>query len=437
MEIKEGSKVRIKVKGNFYEGIVMPKTKQSKENVLVIKLQNGYNVGFDTDDIEDIEILQESHKIAYLPKEIEFSKVEGRKSISIIGCGGTIASRVEYRTGAVIAAFSPDDLILSFPELREIANIDGRKIFDLMSEDMTSHHWKIIAEEVYKEIKKDVDAVILTHGTDTMHFTSAALSFALQNLSIPIILVGAQRSSDRPSSDNYLNLLSASYFAVNSNVSEVLVCMHGATNDDYCYLHRGTRVRKMHTSRRDAFKSINSLPLAKVDYFEKKIEYLLDNYKTVDKSRKVELINDFNENVGLIYVFPNIKPEFISSLSKFFDGIVLAVTGLGHVPVNYNKNPFTKSILNEIKNLIDSNIPVVVAPQTFYGRLNLKVYAPGRLLLETNIIGDDMDWLPEVAFVKLSWALAQTKDMKRIREIMYTNYANEFSLTTDVRNFYY
>ncbi|MEM5874594.1 MAG: Glu-tRNA(Gln) amidotransferase subunit GatD [Candidatus Aenigmatarchaeota archaeon] len=435
VEIKEGEKVRIKVNGNYYEGIVMPKTKQSKENILVLKLPNGYNVGFDVKEIEEIITLGEKYEIKYLPREVKFEKIEGKPNISILGCGGTIASRVEYKTGAVIATFSPADLISHFPELGNIANINGRKIFDLMSEDMTPYHWKIISEEVYKEIKEGYDGVILTHGTDTMHFTSAALSFALQDLSIPVILVGSQRSSDRPSSDNYLNLLSAAYFIANSNASEVLVCMHSSTNDDSCFLHRGTRVRKMHTSRRDAFKSINSLPLAQVNYFNKGIKYFLNDYKKVDKNREVKLANDFNPNVCLIHVFPNIKPEFISSLSKLFDGVVLAVTGLGHVPTNYNNNPFTKSIINEIKNLIDSNIPVVIAPQTFYGRLNLKVYAPGRILLETGVIGDGLDWLPEVAFVKLSWVLAQTKNMKKIEEMMHTNYANEFSIVSDVRNF--
>jgi len=434
--MEPGNKIEVILKNKAkLTGILMPKTKYSRENTLVIKLENGYNIGLDKEEIEEIKVLEKFKEIEYIPKDIEFEKSKNKPNINILGCGGTIASRVEYETGAVISKFSPDDLILSFPELKEISNIDGRKLFDVMSEDMNQKIWEIIAEEVYKEIKNNVDGIIITHGTDTMHYTSAALSFALRNLNIPVIITGAQRSSDRGSSDNYLNLLSAAFACVNSNIAEVLVCMHGSTNDTFCFLHRGTRVRKMHTSRRDTFKSINSLPLAKVFYFEKRIEYLTNDFVKVDKNRKVELINKFNENVALIYIYPGIKPEFISSLSKFFEGVVFAVTGLGHVPTNLTNNPFTRPIINEIKQLIDSNIPVVLAPQTLYGRLNLDVYAPGRVLKEIGVIGDKKDWLPEVAFVKLSWVLAQTKNMNKINEMMNNNYCNEFSERTDVRYF--
>jgi glutamyl-tRNA(Gln) amidotransferase subunit D len=425
--IEIGDEIEIIKAGVKYQGILMPRIELGDPSNLVIKLSNGYNIGIKFDKNVKVKLLRKGEPIKFVPLEAKVEIDPTKPTVSILGCGGTIAARVEYKTGAVFAAFSPNDLLFSFPKLKEIANVEGRKLFDLMSEDMTPFHWSIIAKEVAEEIKNGVDGVVLMHGTDTMHYTSAALSFALQNLPVPVVLVGAQRSSDRGSSDNYVNLISSVLTATKSNIAEVTICMHGSTSDDFCFVHQGTRVRKMHTSRRDTFKSINALPYAKVWHENRKIEYLRNDFKKVDKSRKLKLANKFHPDVGLIYIHPAIKPEFIASLSKFYDGIVLAVTGLGHVPTNLSKDRFTKSIIPSIKSLIDSGIPVVVAPQTLYGRLNLSVYAPQRILKSVGVIGDHMDWLPETAFVKLSWVLAQTRNMKRVRELMLTNVAGEIS----------
>ena len=433
--ISIGDKVRIIKDNKTYEGILLPRIEFGDSNCIVIKLDNGYNIGLKYTKDTKLELLQKGKPIEIVHKTHELEKDESKPVVSILGCGGTIASRIEYRTGGVIATFTPADLIDSFPEIKELANINSRKLFNLMSEDMTPHHWSIIAEEVANEIKHSCDGVILMHGTDTMHYTSAALSFALQNLPVPVILVGAQRSSDRGSSDNYVNLICSILAATKSNIAEVMVCMHGSQSDDFCLLHQGNRVRKMHTSRRDTFRSINALPYAKVWYENRKIEYIREDFRKVDKSRKLELVNKFNPNVGLVYIHPAIKPEFISSLSNFYDGVVLAVTGLGHVPTNLTNDKFTKSLIPAIKSLIDSGIPVVVAPQTLYGRLNLNVYAPQRILKSIGVIGDGADWLPEVAFVKLSWALGQSKSMDKIKEIMMKNVAGEISDRTNVDYF--
>jgi len=270
-----------------------------------------------------------------------------------------------------------------------------------------------------------VDGVVLMHGTDTMHYTSAALSFMLQNLPVPVVLVGAQRSSDRGSSDNLVNLVSA-VVAATSDIAEVSVCMHGSMSDDFCYIHPGYKVRKLHSSRRDAFQTINEVPFAKIWYRERKIEYLREDFNKRDK-RPVKLNDRLNPNVGLIYIYPGIKPEFIESLSKFYEGIVIAGTGLGHIPTNPFNNKFTRSIVPSIKNLIDSGIPVVIAPQTIFGRINMNVYTAGRVLEKIGIIGNYCDWTAECALVKLMFVLGQTKDMNKIRELMLTNIVGEIS----------
>lgn len=425
-KIKIGDKVKILKKNLSYEGILMPKIELGDPSCLVIKLGNGYNIGIKFEKEVKISRIEKGKPIKFRPAKIIAKKDPEKPTVSILGCGGTIAARVEYTTGAVFPAFSPGDLLLSFPELKEVANIQGRKVFDLLSEDMTPFHWQIIAREVAKEIKKKVDGIVLMHGTDTMHYTSAALSFMLQNLPVPAVLVGAQRSSDRGSSDNAMNLLSSVLTAAKSDIAEVAVCMHGSMSDDFCFVNPGTKVRKLHSSRRDAFQTVNALPYAKVWYLEKKIEYLREDFNRRGK-RTVKLDDKINPNVGIVYIHPGIKPEFIESLTKFYEGIVIAGTGLGHVPTNPFNDKFTQSLIPSLKRLIDSGIPVVIAPQTIFGRLDMNVYTAGRLLNEIGVIGNYCDWLPETAFVKLMWVLGHTKDMNKIKELMLKNIGGEIS----------
>jgi len=433
-KIKVGDRVRIFKKGNKYEGLLMPRIELGDSSSIVIKLDNGYNTGIKFEKGDKIKLLKKGRAIKFRSARIRLVKDTHKPTVSILGAGGTIASRIEYKTGAVFPAFSPADLLLSFPELKEITNIKGRKLFDLFSEDISPLHWQIIAKEVAKEMKKKIDGIVLMHGTDTMHYTSAALSFMLQNLPVPVVLVGAQRSSDRGSSDNAINLLSSVLTAAQSDVAEVTVCMHGNMSDDFCYVHSGVKVRKMHTSRRDTFRSINVLPYAKVWYSERKIEYLREDFRRRGKG-KVKLDDKINPNVGLIHAHPGIKPEFVENLSNFYDGVVIAGTGLGHVPTNPRGDKFVKGLIPSLKRLIDSGIPVVIAPQTIYGRLQMNVYETGRLLNRTGVIGHNCDWTPETALVKLMFVLGKTKNMEKIRELMLTNMIGEISERSEVKTF--
>ncbi|MEM3030500.1 MAG: Glu-tRNA(Gln) amidotransferase subunit GatD, partial [Candidatus Micrarchaeia archaeon] len=346
--------------------------------------------------------------------------------ISILGCGGTIASRVEYATGAAFPAFSPGDLLLAFPELRGLASFSGRKLFDLLSEDMTPAHWQAVAREVAKEIRSGAQGIVLMHGTDTMGYTAAALSFMLRNLPVPVVLVGSMRSSDRGSSDNAMNLV-CSVIAAKSDCAEVGVCMHATLNDDYCFLHRGTKVRKLHTSRRDAFKSVNARPLARVWYRERKFEGMSD-YRKRDEKRQLELDDRINPRVGLIWVHPGISPKFVAKLADYYDGVVFAGTGLeSALPTNPFGDKLAVSLVPALKSLIASGVAVVLAPQTLFGRINLNVYTTGRTLKALGAIGDGCDWLPETALAKLAWVLGHTRELKKVEEMMLTNYAGEMS----------
>ncbi|MDD5022749.1 MAG: Glu-tRNA(Gln) amidotransferase subunit GatD [Candidatus ainarchaeum sp.] len=412
--ISLGDRISVKKGKNSFEGILMPRA--GEKEIIVLKLDNGYNIGIDPKDAE-FSLIEKYKK----KKEEKEQSTDGE--ISILGCGGTISSKVEYKTGAVYPLIKPKELLKVFPEISKISTIKTKSVFSLLSEDMTQDHWKIIGESVFDEINNGSKGVVLMHGTDTMHYTSAALSFMFSSLPVPVILVGAQRSSDRPSSDNRINLINSVY-AATKEIAEVMICMHAESSDNYCYLHRGTRVRKMHTSRRDAFKSINSLPLAISDFSNSKFEPLSEFKKR--NNSKPSLDSRINPNVALIQTYPGIKPEFIDSL-RSYDGVVIAATGLGNVPSNPFGDKNSKPILQNIRSLIDSGITVAIAPQTIYGRINLGVYSAGRILKETGVIGDGADWTPETAFVKMCFVLGREKKPEKIRELMMKNLTGEIS----------
>ncbi|MEM4575433.1 MAG: Glu-tRNA(Gln) amidotransferase subunit GatD [Archaeoglobaceae archaeon] len=377
----EGKRVRIRSKGRIFEGIVMP----SFTGNLVLKLDNGYNVGFV--EYELLEVIEEIEKV---PRKLEIVKKEGLPEIKIISTGGTIASRVDYRTGAVTSQFTAEEIIADVPEIAEICNISAELLYNILSENMKPVYWIELARRVYRALK-DHEGVIVTHGTDTMHYSSAALSFMLSTPK-PVIFVGAQRSSDRPSSDAAMNLLCSAKLSV-SDVGEVLVCMHGSSSDDFCYAHRGVKVRKMHTSRRDAFQSINAKPVAKISYPSLEIEWLSWRFRRGE--RNLELKDKLEEKVVLIKFFPGLSAEIMEFFySKGYRGFVIEGTGLGHVSTDW---------ISTLKKICEDSV-VVMTSQCLYGRVCDRVYDTGRDLLKAGVIeGEDM--LPETALVKLMFLL--------------------------------
>lgn len=416
--IEIGDTIKIEKEGESHIGILMPRAGESEGSEIVVKLDSGYNIGISMEGAK-LSLVEKAQK---KPEEKEARHPRGE--IAILGCGGTILSKVEYKTGATFPLLTPTDLFNSFPKLKEMGSVHLKPLFQLLSEDMHVNHWKIAAQAVADEIKEGAKGVVIMHGTDTMHYTSAALSFALQNLPIPIVFVGAQRSSDRPSSDNEQNLLNSILLA-KSDIAHVGICMHANSSDDFAYFHPGAKVRKMHSSRRDAFQSINTKPLAKVDYKSGKVEPLLP-YDKRDMKRKLDLQNHFSPNVGMLYIHPGIKPELVDKFADY-EGVVLVGTGLGHAPTNAFNDKLANNIIPNLKSLIDSGIPVVMSTQTIYGRLGMNIYSAGRLLQQIGVIGNGADWTPETAYVKLSWVLGKEKKMEKVRELMMKNVAGELS----------
>lgn len=429
MQAKPGDKVKITTKKETREGILIPTPELTGENIYVLKLKNGYNIGIDKKEVKKVEVLKK-HKI----KKEKISKIPHRRSlptVTILSTGGTISSKVDYRTGGVYADYTAKDFVDLMPELKDIANIKTKKVMSLMSEDMLPKEWINMAKVIESEIKTGVDGIVITHGTDTMHFTAAALSFMLEEITIPVIITGAQRSIDRGSTDAFLNLICSVKAAAHFDGADVMICMHGTIDDDYCILIRGTKVRKMHTSRRDAFRPVNEFPFAKV-YPHKDFEIINKNYKKADRNKRkqVKLKAGFEEKVALVYVYPGLEPDIIDFYQKKgIKGFVIAATALGHV------NTWTeKSLIPYIKKCYEKRIPVCIASQTLYGSVNPYVYTN---LRKVSIEAKGIylkDILPETAYIKLGWVLAQTKDYDTVKEMMLTNYKGEINerLTPDM-----
>ncbi len=440
-KIRIGDRVLVKKIGKETEGILMPQTDAGDPETLVIKLDSGYNIGikFRNAGIEKSGTRQSKagkeeaeYEMGKTRKEILKLKFDAKKpAISMVSVGGTIASRIDYRTGGVHALEDPREFLHNTPELADIVNIKRFvSPFTKMSEDMEPDDWIKTAKHVAKELNSGMKGVIVTHGTDTLHYTSAALGFFLRNLTKPVVLVGAQRSSDRGSSDAGMNLICAAH-AVVSDIAEVGICMHGRMDDDYCLFIRGTHARKMDTQRRDAFRPINEYPLAKI-WPDGRIKIKNRDYRKRDDKGRVELDAKFEKKIAMLKVYPGADPDIISYyISKGYRGFVIEATGLGHVPTQARKS-WTEVIKRHSK-----DIPFVMTPQTIYGRINPSVYTNLRILYRESgaIPGGDM--LSETAYVKLGWVLGHTKDMEKIREMMLTNYAGEITQRTLVGTFLY
>ncbi|HJM00941.1 MAG TPA: Glu-tRNA(Gln) amidotransferase subunit GatD [Nitrosopumilus sp.] len=396
-----------------YSGIIMPRYEHSDDKHIVLKLKSGYNIGLEIEKIEKVE------KKSPIENNIEKNeKVEKNKSlpnILLLSTGGTIASKIDYRTGAVTPVLTAEELNSSVPELGEIANIDTKVLFSEYSENIMPEHWLKIALTIKEYNKSKYAGIIIAHGTDTMHYTSSYLSFALAGFPIPIVLVGSQRSSDRASSDAALNLIGAAKFLTESKTNGVYIAMHQDENDTTIACHIGTRVRKNHTSKRGAFQTIGDDPA-----------FLIVNNK-IQKNMKREFytINEFeprikiNDKVALVKYYPGFNPDVLKNLiNSNYKAIIFEGTGLGHI--GENMYPIVK-MANE------KGIFMGMTSQCIDGRVRMTVYESGRDLLNLGIIPLE-NMIPEIALVKAMWITGNTEEYNEIKENMLKQIASEFTI---------
>jgi len=413
-----GDIVRVSCEGKAYEGILIPRSESTDNAHVVIKMKSGYNIGIHLTPTTKIERVGKGSKPTFASPPLPKQKAELPKVV-IMSTGGTIASRVDYRTGAVRSAISASDLYGVVPELADLAQVDTQIVLSIYSENLTQQNWTQIAEAAARNIKAGTQGVIIAHGTDTMAYTAAALSFALQNLPVPVIVVGAQRSSDRPSSDAATNLIGAVKAAAYAPFAEVVIGMHETVADTSIVFNRGTRVRKCHTSRRDTFKPVNATPIARVT--GEQVEMLTKNIHKRDPTRKLVLKPQFSDKVALVKFYPGMDPAVIDFWTEHgAKGILLEGSGLGHV---------SKACFGAIRNAVSHDVVVALASQCIWGRVNMNVYDTGRDLLNLGVVPCD-DMFPETALVKLMWTLGQTSDVKEAKKLFKTDIAGELSPRT-------
>ncbi len=371
----------------------------------VVKLDSGYNIGVPPDSCHFI-----SRAEPVIVKQQEVLQNTSLPNLAIVSTGGTIASRIDYRTGSVTSQFNANDILTAIPELKEIANYRTVPLATILSENMTPAIWQELARAVYKEIQGGATGVIVTHGTDTMGYSAAALSFMIDT-PVPVIFVGSQRSADRPSSDNAMNAVCAAA-AATSDLGEVAVVMHATTSDDSCSIHRGTRVRKMHTSRRDAFRSIDIAPIGEVAYPSRTVT--LTNDAVRRKTHTLALHDNLDPHCALIQFYPGMSEDLLNAYEGFH-GIVIAGTGLGHT---------STTLIPQLKRLSDKGTLIVMTSQCMHGRVCDRVYDTGRDLLHAGVI-EGGNLLPEVALVKLMWVLGNEKDRAKAAALMQENLKGE------------
>jgi glutamyl-tRNA(Gln) amidotransferase subunit D len=410
------SEVTLETTRGTFSGLLLPRSETSDELHLVLKLSSGYNVGIRHDTVRSIS--KTGYREAnYKIPEREFPTTPDNPRVKLFGTGGTIASRLDYRTGAVIPAFTPGELYGSVPELADLCNLETEKIFGVFSENMGPEQYLELAERTGQAIADGYDGIVIGHGTDTMHHTAAALSFMVQDPPVPIVMVGSQRSSDRPSSDAALNLINATGTAARGPIAEVMVCMFGPTSDRYNLLHLGTRVRKMHSSYRSTFRTIGDIPLAMVE--GGRVEPLKDDYRPRRADRDVTVHAVFDERVTMVYYYPGMRADVIDSMVDCgYKGIVLAGTGLGHV------NRATYPALERAR---EAGTQVYMTLQTLWGFVQMNVYETGREILELGVV-PLANMLPEVAYIKLGWALGMfPDDPDAVRHLMTDTVAGEMT----------
>jgi glutamyl-tRNA(Gln) amidotransferase subunit D len=415
LNFQPGDFVRLRLALEEIDGTLIENPDSS---VLLLKLKSGYNIGVPKENILAGRILrkfQEESKKAELPK----SK-ENLKSIGLVITGGTIAAKLNPKKGGVFWLTDLGEFAYFYPELFKIVNVKKIEVpFMTSSEAMTSEHWIKIAESVKKLLDdSEIEGVVVTHGTDFLHYTSAALSFFLRNLNKPVVLTYSQRSIDRASSDANLNLQCAARMAI-SDCAEVMLVGHATTNDDFCYAITGTKVRKLHSSRRDAFKAVNCEPIAKV--WPDKVEFI-SNYNKKDDKRKTELDVEFTDKVALVKFYPGQTADILDFYALKYKGVIIEAGGLGHLPPSEASHNWVPTLKKHIKN----GFVVCAASQTVFGRLDPYVYSNGRELLEAGVIFLE-DMLAETALVKLGWILGHYGWKKNVEEKMLENFAGELN----------
>ncbi len=335
---------------------------------------------------------------------LEQNKTITKPKVLLLTTGGTI-TMLKNTNGALQPCEDAASLIKAIPELSSLAEIEILPIVNIDSSNFTPSEWLKIAKAIFQRMK-DFDGFVVAHGTDTMCYTSAALSFMLQELNKPIVITGAQVPLEEIGSDGRSNLINAVRVAI-SNLAEVVIVFGSQ-------IIRGTRAKKVSAFDMQAFVSVNENPLGTIGL---SIKY---DDSAHFRSKKKPLLRAFlKDDIAMIPVYPGIKPQIIDYLAQSHSGIVIEGYGAGNLPTDDNIN-----IIPAIKSAIERNVPVVVCTQCILGSTEMELYQVGRAALDVGAI-PAMDMTPETTMVKLMWVLGQTDDLQSIDSMMQKSFVGE------------
>lgn len=351
-----------------------------------------------------------------------------KKRVLILATGGTIASK-ETEKGFV-PGITGQELLDFVPEILQICQVEVRQIMNIDSSDMQVSDWYLIADACRLGVEGGFQGIVITHGTDTMCYTAAALSFLLPDLKIPVLLTGAQRPVTVEDSDGPGNIIDACKVAVSDLFGVFVVFNHKIIN--------GSRAFKMYAKNFDAYVSRN-YPYVGLVADEVVIERqpkvlesrFLARQGVLSKGQKTLLSADLtlisslrlNDDISLVKVTPATKPNvFDHIVIAGYAGVVIEGFGTGGIS-NLNRG-----MLERINYIIHHlNIPIVMISQCPYDGVNLAVYGVGEKAREAGIIsGNDMT--TETAVVKLMWVLSLTKDLALVERLMGENFCDEVSI---------
>ena len=398
-----GSAIKFSYSGMEYEGIFI----HCDNDMVTVKLSNGYNLALQKDQVKLVKIIRKGSENGESAAQQKSAKNRvgsvGKKHVSLLATGGTIASKVDYKTGAV----SPSEDIGFISDRVKDVEVSSETIDNILSENITPEKWIYMAGKIRDSLNRS-DGCVVFHGTDTMSYSASAISFIFSDQTGPIVFVGSQRSSDRPSSDAFMNAEGAIHMAT-TDFGEVGIAMHGNLSDESISMHRAVRSRKMHTSRRDAFRSIGESEVG--TYSQGSVRLTLPYRRTGVKN---DIKPKLDPSVSMIYFYPSLSVEDFEGMIAKKKAVIIMGTGLGHV---------SHSLIPSITRATKEGTKILMTSQCLYGSVNLNVYSTGRDLVRAGII-PLRNMLPEVALVKAMYVLGNYAE-EQFEEMMKENLRGE------------
>ena len=326
-----------------------------------------------------------------------------KKNILLIATGGTIASKKTEE--GLAPQITSEELLGYVPEIKEFCNVDTLQLLNIDSTNIQPEYWILMAEAIEKNYEK-YDGFVISHGTDTMSYTSAALSYFIQNLDKPVIVTGAQKPINVDITDAKKNLLDSFRFAAEKDVCGVYLVFDGKAIV-------GTRARKVKSKSYSAFESINFPVAARID----------DNRITrYIRNEGVKFYKNIFPSIFLLKLVPGMEPDVLDYIGEKYEGVVIESYGVGGIPFLDKRN-----FLEKLDSLTENGKIIVIATQVMFEGSDMGIYEVGIKALNKLNVLQAYDMTIEAVITKLMWIMAQTKDFNEVKKLFYTR-INEDSL---------